>query len=278
MTMLLARIRMPLVYLALLWLILGPLLGVPWWIPLTLFLIALAVYFRVGAVRREPITVAPPVAGRWRALNSPADRVPSHGLHAYGQTYAIDLLYAAQSDAEVDVEWWPLTRPTEAFPGFGQPVVAPIRGEVIRVYDRARDHRSRTSWPALVYMLTIGAVIRELRGPRGILGNHVVIRGDDCVYALVAHLERGSALVDVGSTVDCGTPIASCGNSGNTSEPHVHFQLMDRPSTLVAAGLPFRFDHYEVDGTPAAGVPSHAKPFVTSARNAGLRRDGSSSR
>jgi hypothetical protein len=118
MAMLLARIRMPLVYVALLWLVLGPLLGVPWWIPLALLLVALAVYLRIGTVRREPITVAPPVEGRWRALNSPADRVPSHGLHAYGQTYAIDMLYAEQDDAE-HIDWWPFTRPPEAFSGFG---------------------------------------------------------------------------------------------------------------------------------------------------------------
>ncbi|MBB5795885.1 hypothetical protein HDA41_003849 [Streptomyces caelestis] len=41
---------------------------------------------------REPVEVAPPVTGRWSALNSPADRTPSHGIHAHGQTYAIDIL------------------------------------------------------------------------------------------------------------------------------------------------------------------------------------------
>jgi hypothetical protein len=33
------------------------------------------------------------VAGRWLALNGPAGKVPSHGPHAYGQTYAIDLVH-----------------------------------------------------------------------------------------------------------------------------------------------------------------------------------------
>jgi hypothetical protein len=258
---------MPFVYLSILWVVLAPLLGVPFWIPLVTLMLAFAIYFRLGRVRGVPVTVAPPVRGRWRALNSPADHVPSHGLHAYGQTYAIDLLYAARDDAEVTVEWWPLTRAPASFPSFGQAVVSPIAGEVVQVYDRAHDHRSRTSWPALVYMFALGALVRELRGPRGILGNHVVIRGEDCVYALVAHLQRDSALVTEGELVDRGTPIGSCGNSGNTSEPHVHFQLMDRPSTLVAAGLPFRFDHIEVDGAPAA-VPGKARPFETTAASA----------
>ena len=35
-------------------------------------------------------------------------------------------------------------------------------------------------------------------------------------------------------------------NSGNSTEPHLHFQIMDRPSTLAANGLPYAFDHCEV--------------------------------
>ncbi|CAM5539570.1 hypothetical protein SHIRM173S_08164 [Streptomyces hirsutus] len=43
-------------------------------------------------VAREQVEVGPPVTGGWSALNSPADRTPSHGVHAYGQTYAIDIV------------------------------------------------------------------------------------------------------------------------------------------------------------------------------------------
>ncbi len=41
---------------------------------------------------RPAVEVDPPVTGRWSALNSPADKVPSHGTHIYGQTYAIDIV------------------------------------------------------------------------------------------------------------------------------------------------------------------------------------------
>jgi hypothetical protein len=60
---------------------------------LVLLIAGLVLYFRVGTVRRPPIEVDAPVAGRWLAVNSPANRVPSHGLHAYGQTYAVDLVH-----------------------------------------------------------------------------------------------------------------------------------------------------------------------------------------
>lgn len=44
------------------------------------------------AADRPAVEVGPPVTGRWTALNSPADKVPSHGTHGYGQTYAIDIV------------------------------------------------------------------------------------------------------------------------------------------------------------------------------------------
>jgi hypothetical protein len=55
--------------------------------------VVLACCFVLGAVRAQPVQVRLPVAVRWVALNSPANRVPSHGSHAYGQTYALDLVH-----------------------------------------------------------------------------------------------------------------------------------------------------------------------------------------
>lgn len=71
-----------------------------------------------------------------------------------------------------------MARPPSDYPGFGEPILSPVDGEVVRAYDRARDHRSRMSWGALVYMLTVEAFARELRGPKGILGNHLVIQAE----------------------------------------------------------------------------------------------------
>ena len=54
-------------------------------------------------------------------------------------------------------------------------------------------------------------------------------------------------------------------NSGNSTEPHLHIQLMDHPSVLFAAGLPFRLARYEVDGRAEAGVPANGRPFTVAA-------------
>jgi murein DD-endopeptidase MepM/ murein hydrolase activator NlpD len=78
--------------------------------------------------------------------------------------------------------------------------------------------------------------LRELTGPSRVLGNHVVLDLGDGVYAVLAHLRHGSLRVAKGQRVRAGQQVAECGNSGNSTEPHLHFQLMDHRSVLFAAG------------------------------------------
>ncbi|MBI4051329.1 MAG: M23 family metallopeptidase [Elusimicrobia bacterium] len=59
-------------------------------------------------------------------------------------------------------------------------------------------------------------------------GNHVVIKFDKDKFALLAHLQQKSVTVKVGDRVQVGQLIGRCGNSGNTSEPHLHIQLMSQ--------------------------------------------------
>ena len=77
----------------------------------------------------------------------PATKVPSHGIRAYGQTYAIDILHPRPPDAPAKIGWGLGMRRPERFPTFGAPVLAVADGVVVRVSDWQRDHRSRDSWP-----------------------------------------------------------------------------------------------------------------------------------
>jgi murein DD-endopeptidase MepM/ murein hydrolase activator NlpD len=262
-----ARLRLPLLWVALALLVGGALLGGPGWTGLAglvLLVAGLALYFRVGTVRREPVEVGAPVTGRWLAVNSPADKVPSHGLHAYGQTYAVDLVHEPVEGSRPQFGQGPSFRPPEDFPAFGQPVQAPAGGVVVRAHDRERDHKSRSSWPSLLYLLAEGS-LRELTGPSRVLGNHVVLDLGGGVYAVLAHLRRGSLRVAKGQRVGAGEQVADCGNSGNSTEPPLHFQLQDHRSVLFAAGLPFRLARFEVDGAPGSGVPANGRPFTVAA-------------
>ncbi len=208
----------------------------------------------------ETTAVRSPVHGRWLGMNSPASKVPSHGLHAYGQAYAIDLVHEPTDATRPTFGDGPAMRASRDYPAFGQPVVAMIDGVVVKASGWRRDHRARSSKLALVYLLVEGA-LRELGGPGFLIGNHVTIRGADGIFATVAHLQHGSVRVRVGDSVHVGERIAQCGNSGNSSEPHVHAQLMDGPSPWTAQGLPMTFQGITLDddSEPVDGLPKNAQ-------------------
>ncbi|GAA2618080.1 M23 family metallopeptidase [Streptomyces tubercidicus] len=211
----------------------------------------------------EPVAVAAPVTGRWKALNSPADKVPSHGTRAYGQAYAIDIVAEPEPNSRPAFGWWPLVRRNEDFPAFGAPLLAVADATVVRAEDGQRDHLSRTSWPAAVYLLALEGPARTLGSGRRLIGNHVVLDLGDGVYALYAHVRRGSLTVRTGDRVRTGQTVGQCGDSGNSSEPHVHFQLMDAADPVVADGLPFTWQGI---GVPRNGETFEAgKPLTTPA-------------
>ncbi|MFE0724720.1 M23 family metallopeptidase [Streptomyces rochei] len=236
----------------------------PFWLdflPLVLAYVLVAVVNRWGggapdapSVAREPVETGPPVTGRWSALNSPADRTPSHGVHAYGQTFAIDLVAEPEPGARPGFRaLWPLARRNHHFPAFGAPLLAVADGTVVRADDGQRDHLSRTSLPALLYLMFVEGSARELAGARRIVGNHLVLDLGGGTYAMYAHVRRGSFAVREGDRVRAGQLLARCGNSGNSTEPHVHFQLMDGPDPDTARGVPFTWR--------GVGVPRNGEVF-----------------
>ncbi|MGX1848745.1 M23 family metallopeptidase [Streptomyces sp. NPDC055299] len=232
-----------------------------WWIWLPLGLwVLLECGVNRRAARREadgiraaapaPVAVAAPVSGRWRALNSPADKVPSHDTWSYGQAYAIDMVAEPEPHSRPGFAWWPPVRRNEDFPAFGAPLLAVADATVIRAEDGRRDHLSRTSWPAAAYLLAFEGPVRTLGGARWMLGNHVILDLGDGTYALYAHVRRRSLTVRTGDRVRVGETLGHCGDSGNSSEPHVHFQLMDAADPRTAHGTPFT---WHGTGVPRTG-------------------------
>lgn len=119
---------------------------------------------------------------------------------------------------------------------YGVPVVAPVSGYVVSAHDGEPD-------------AIPGALSNNTIAPTG---NHVVIRMETGTYLVIAHLKNGSVTVRTGETVTEGQVIGQCGNSGNTSEPHIHIHHQRQDPTVYplnfAEGLPLYFrDH---DGPP----------------------------
>lgn len=254
-----------------------PFLGMSFWVQLALLVgtFALSVVRPPRDPDRAPLEVLPPVRGRWAALNSPGTKVPSHGVHSLAQTYAIDVLHPRPPGTPTSIGWGRGMEPPDARSTFGEPVHAVADGVVAVASDGRRDHRTRLTWPSLLYMMVVEGMLRELGGPRFMLGNHVVIDHEDGTYSAFAHLRRGSLRVAVGERVLAGQQLGEVGNSGNSSEPHLHVQLMDRAEPSAAAGLPFRWVGIEIEPAtdptiagdppddPADGLPATGQIFTT---------------
>ncbi|MGV6816207.1 MAG: M23 family metallopeptidase, partial [Thiotrichales bacterium] len=82
--------------------------------------------------------------------------------------------------------------------------------------------------------------------PSQLGGNYLIIEGEHCC-AFIAHTKTGSIKHQVGDTVRAGDYLAAVGHSGNSSVPHLHFQLMDRVDIKSAKGLPCCFSSYEAN-------------------------------
>ena len=79
-------------------------------------------------------------------------------------------------------------------------------------------------------------------------GNSVILDLGNGCHALYAHMQPGSLRVHPGDKVRRGQVIGLVGDSGNSIVPHLHFQVMDRPSSLASNGLPYVIDSFQVTG------------------------------
>jgi murein DD-endopeptidase MepM/ murein hydrolase activator NlpD len=185
-------------------------------------------------VASDPATEigAPLHGGRWVAVVGPHRRSlqPVNGGFHLGQRFAID--WSALLDPRDRTHAGNPDRNRSYF-NYGQPVLAVGAGKVVEAVDRYPDQIPNHKVPVPLAAAD---------------GNHVILRLGKGLFAGYAHLRPGSVRVHRGERVRRGQVIGRLGNSGNSSGPHLHFQLMNRPSLLDSDGLPFVLDRFRLDG------------------------------
>lgn len=192
--------------------------------------------------------IALPFDGTWKVQNSPARRVPSHGTHMLGTTYAIDFVGVDDRDRTAARRSWRTafsTEPPELFFSFGRAILAPLSGRIVAVHEGEADHGARRS-PLTLLPYALGQASRLRQGLGAIGGNAVIISPPGSrVFVAVMHLHAGSIRVSVGQSVTEGQEIATCGNSGNSTQPHVHVQAMDHLDPWKARGIPMQIKRFQ---------------------------------
>ncbi len=175
-------------------------------------------------------SLRPPFRGTWTAMNADRDAKNPHFVNP-NQTYAVDWLIVGDSgktfrtDGKLNSDYY----------AYGQEALAPAAGVVAVVIDGVPENPEPGNGDGDRY--NVG-------------GNQIVIDLGGGEFALFCHLIPRSMRVHVGDRVKSGQVVALVGNSGHSTEPHLHFQLMDGPRLTVAHSLPARFADALVDGKP----------------------------
>jgi len=177
-----------------------------------------------------------PVEGTWTVVNGSPIKEHSHSWFPATQRYAYDFVITDEEGRSRPVE---TDTSIENYYCYDQPVLAPADGVVVDVHDGDPE------------LGRAGGFSHPFK--RSMTGNAVTIRHAEDEYSCLAHLVPGSIEVEPGDSVTRGEQIGRCGHSGNSSEPHLHFQVQDHPTFEVSAGLPVRFDNVDVD-TPGVDV------------------------
>lgn len=184
----------------------------------------------------QKVSYTLPFYGQWYVFNGGPNRATSHSWDLVAQRYAYDFVVADDAMRR----WREGTRGAELdeYLCYAEPILSPAEGKVVEVGDGVRDAPN----PGTGWMDPFAADIR---------GNYVIIEHAEGEYSVLGHLLPGSITVREGEEVSRSQELALCGNSGNSSEPHLHFQVQDRQDFFSAAGLAVTFDGVSVDGAGA---------------------------
>src|SRR6202046_2584732 len=204
----------------------------------------------------DPIVIHSPLHGKnWIAENGPSNTsahrramLPIDGRPHIGQRYAIDWIQLGDDGKAFTGD----EHDNKSYHAWDQEIHAVADGKIVEVKDGIPENvpnSGKLAVPITYDTLSGNPIIQELGTGH---------------YAAYAHLRPGSLKVKVGDTVKAGDVLAHLGNTGNSSEPHLHFQVCDAPFFAASEGLPFAIDQYTYDDYKTDKNPKPALPAKSS--------------
>jgi murein DD-endopeptidase len=197
------------------------------------------------AVARGPIVIDPPLRGdNWMAANGPSNTsghrramIPLGGNARIAQRFAIDWVRLRENGQTFTGD----PKDNKNYRAYGAEALAVADGVVTEVKDGIPENVPGLNSRAVPITLeTIG-------------GNHVILDLGNGRYAFYAHLQPGSLRVKLGDKVRRGQVVGLVGNSGNSTEPHLHFHISNANSPLSSEGLPYALRAFEVQDKGSLG-------------------------
>lgn len=200
----------------------------------------------------SPIVVSAPLRGDWIAgdsVNNRRDAAHRRAVlvdngHAWlAQRYAIDWVQYQTVDG-VRTTWKGPEARNDSYFCYDQPIYSVAPGKVVEATDGLPENVPHSGKYAIPIDFNNAA------------GNHVVVEIAPSRYVLYAHMRPGTLSVKVGDVVKAGDLLGRVGNTGSSTEPHLHMHIDDQPSFLAGNGVPYEFAHGKESGAVEANVSS----------------------
>jgi hypothetical protein len=193
------------------------------------------------AVSTAPLPVlGPPLRGEgWLAANGPQNEsahrralIPIGGSAHIAQRFAIDWVQVGSNSQTYTGD----RKDNKSYHAYGSEVLAVADAVVVTTKDGIPQNVPGENSRAVPMTIeTIG-------------GNHIILDLGQGRFAFYAHLQPGTLRVKVGDRVTRGQVLALVGNSGNSTEPHLHFHVSDGNSPLASEGVPYLLESFAVRG------------------------------
>ena len=193
-----------------------------------------------STVSNAPPLISPPLRGsEWLAGNGPANAsahrralIPVGGGVHIAQRFAIDFLQLNPDGRSFSGD----QKDNKSYRCYGAEALAVADGVVVATKDGIPENiPGATSRAVPITLETVG-------------GNHIILDLGNGRFAFYAHLQPGSLRVKTGDKVRRGQVLGLVGNSGNSTEPHLHFHISNANSPLGSEGLPYALTSFEVQG------------------------------
>jgi murein DD-endopeptidase MepM/ murein hydrolase activator NlpD len=183
-------------------------------------------YTEAKEIIRNTTKMKLPFKGEWSVTWGGDTKEQNYHVESIAQKNAFDfLIYDEKGSTHKGTG-----EANEDYYAFGKELYAPCDGEVVLVVDGVKDN------------------IPGVLNPVYIPGNTVIIKTATGEYAFFAHFKQHSIIVKQGQKVTTGALLGLCGNSGNSSEAHLHFHLQNVEDMTKATGAKCFFDQLKVNG------------------------------
>lgn len=177
-------------------------------------------------MERNTTRLVLPFKDEWTVIWGGDTKEQNYHVETQAQKNAFDILITDANGRSYKTDG----KTNDDYYAFGKQIFAPCAGEVVLVVDGIKDNKPGEMNPMYV------------------TGNAVIIKTANNEFLLFAHFKQHSIVVKQGQRVNQYDVLGQCGNTGNSSEPHIHFHIQNVEDMVAATGVKCYFDKIRVNG------------------------------